>query len=730
MSSSSVNSREIILKIFSKKHSLSLTPQSLGFLQNLSESYSLNSTNLASIADSLALAYLKQDDCSSIVDADVLKKVYLNLQLNYAGGISTLDNEDYVNEDEIDPRNYLKIVDAFDIPRYSYAVDNKSFVKHNTHSIAAHPSSLSQLWLDRYNTIKQIILRNEFFSPPSTVAANNHDRDNYMKITSTKNLLGRHNHRFMLFGMLSQTTDGRHALQDPDGVVVLDLSDAVPGEGLFTEGSFVLVDGVYELLTDEPIFKTYGIGHPPSEKRSSSQDVHGHIDFLGLGGISLKDQPITSSRDIREYHDSFNKLADIICEYPLLAQHSTFVFVPGPNDPWSSGTTTTLPRKRIPTTFTRTFEAKVSRTYFTSNPTRIRYFSQEIVVCRDDAMSRILRNNVKVKEENGEDGEDMDVKLKKFLVQTVIDQAHLSPFTINTRPVLWEYDHTLRLYPIPTSLILADKYDRYELKYEGCRVFNPGSFSFEYSGALGLTCRHLNRLSKDLSIVHIAGPNPPNLAHFNMDGKGMYEIMDNEKFERDLAVISADSLQASSVRQIRYRDTDSVNERVLEHLKNLPNLTTVIIQCTSVLSMSVLRRMRRLHTLNVNSIVSAKDIPINDILNQCPALNTLTVDMMFYKHYSENNLNQLDGVMVGNHPVQTVVLRHKLCGKCYCAHNHNPFDLVAVYLPTCTTKSLSNKPLVSLVRVHSRSTLVDVLARAYGWEREECAVEEELAKAL
>ncbi|EOR00931.1 DNA polymerase epsilon subunit B [Wallemia ichthyophaga EXF-994] len=543
MSSSSVNSREIILKIFSKKHSLSLTPQSLGFLQNLSETYSLNSTNLASIADSLALAYLKQDDCSSIVDADVLKKVYLNLQLNYAGGISTLDNEDYVNEDEIDPRNYLKIVDAFDIPRYSYAVDNKSFVKHNTHSIAAHPSSLSQLWLDRYNTIKQIILRNEFFSPPSTVAANNHDRDNYMKITSTKNLLGRHNHRFMLFGMLSQTTDGRHALQDPDGVVVLDLSDAVPGEGLFTEGSFVLVDGVYELLTDEPIFKTYGIGHPPSEKRSSSQDVHGHIDFLGLGGISLKDQklynrieksldhigfivlsdvwlnelstqtslrrlfegynsafndfrplmfifcgnfssqPITSSRDIREYHDSFNKLADIICEYPLLAQHSTFVFVPGPNDPWSSGTTTTLPRKRIPTTFTRTFEAKVSRTYFTSNPTRIRYFSQEIVVCRDDAMSRILRNNVKVKEENGEDGEDMDVKLKKFLVQTVIDQAHLSPFTINTRPVLWEYDHTLRLYPIPTSLILADKYDRYELKYEGCRVFNPGSFSFGMLGS-------------------------------------------------------------------------------------------------------------------------------------------------------------------------------------------------------------------------------------------------------
>lgn len=225
--SNSANSRDVILKIFSKKHSLSLTPQSLGFLVNLAQTYSLNATNLASIADSLALAYLKQDDCTSIVDAEVLQKVYLNLQLNYAGGMSTLDNEDYINEDEIDPRNYLKIVDAFDMPRYSYAVDNKSFIRQHTQSIAGHPASLSQLWLDRYHTIKQIILRNEFFSPPSTVNAHSHDRDNYMKITSTKNLLGRHNQRFMLFGMLSQTTDGRHALQDPDGVVVLDLSDAV-----------------------------------------------------------------------------------------------------------------------------------------------------------------------------------------------------------------------------------------------------------------------------------------------------------------------------------------------------------------------------------------------------------------------------------------------------------------------------------------------------------------------
>lgn len=58
----------------------------------------------------------------------------------------------------------------------------------------------------------------------------------------------------------------------------------------------------------------------------------------------------------------------------------------------------------------------------------------------------------------------------------MLDQAHLSPLPQSVRPTLWEYDHALRLYPMPTALVLADKYERYELTYEGCHVFNPGRF--------------------------------------------------------------------------------------------------------------------------------------------------------------------------------------------------------------------------------------------------------------
>jgi len=85
-------------------------------------------------------------------------------------------------------------------------------------------------------------------------------------------------------------------------------------------------------------------------------------------------------------------------------------------------------------------------------------------------MSRILRNTVGIKSNTKGDA------LKRFLVQSILDQGHLNPFTINVQPTLADYDHSLRLYPLPTALVLADRYDRYKMTYTGCHVFNPGSF--------------------------------------------------------------------------------------------------------------------------------------------------------------------------------------------------------------------------------------------------------------
>lgn len=49
---------------------------------------------------------------------------------------------------------------------------------------------------------------------------------------------------------------------------------------------------------------------------------------------------------------------------------------------------------------------KVPRITFGSNPCRIRYFSQEIVVCREDMMGRMMRNAVRM----GESAQGVDLR--------------------------------------------------------------------------------------------------------------------------------------------------------------------------------------------------------------------------------------------------------------------------------------------------------------------------------
>lgn len=109
------------------------------------------------------------------------------------------------------------------------------------------------------------------------------------QLTTIKNLLGRQGGHFLIFGLLTRMEDGEFYLEDLDDKVKLDLSEAVraflptdemfrltrplsqtPESGLFTEGSFVLIDGDYTL---DSIFKVAEIGHPPSERRDEAMFV-------------------------------------------------------------------------------------------------------------------------------------------------------------------------------------------------------------------------------------------------------------------------------------------------------------------------------------------------------------------------------------------------------------------------------------------------------------------------
>jgi len=49
---------------------------------------------------------------------------------------------------------------------------------------------------------------------------------------------------------------------------------------------------------------------------------------------------------------------------------------------------------------------------------------------------------------------------------------HTTPHhtTPQARPIAWEYDHALRLYPLPDVLILADNSYSFTHEYFGCQV--------------------------------------------------------------------------------------------------------------------------------------------------------------------------------------------------------------------------------------------------------------------
>ena len=230
-----------------------------------------------------------------------------------------------------------------------------------------------------------------------------------------------------------------------------------------------------------------------------------------------------------EYKEFFDSLASALSDYPTILQRSSFVFVPGDNDPWpssfSAGTATVLPRNAVPELFTsrikRLFtsanlEAQKSMgkkidgdASWTTNPTRLSLFgpAQDFVVFRDNISSRLRRNALRFQPiSNDNVGHDLDrgdvntivelaeshmpasesmvsansapssdLNAARKLVKTILDQGYLSPFPLSDRPVLWDHAGALQLYPLPTALVIMDSdAPPFAITYEGCHVMNPG----------------------------------------------------------------------------------------------------------------------------------------------------------------------------------------------------------------------------------------------------------------
>ena len=287
--------------------------------------------------------------------------------------------------------------------------------------------------------------------------------------------------------------------------------------------------------------------------------------------------------------NTFQNFADVLKEFPRLCHECRWIFIPGPHDP---GFSAVLPRPPLPSSLTNPLAKQLRNVTFTTNPCRLKIYTQEVFLYREDLLKRILRHCVlqnispkgnflpymdvdsqytanqsmevlsidnseddnesciekDINEESDKDSDldsiekelaDMEAALYKHkqkksttssnqkkkktgkstkkkegrdkktnqntnkkannkdaqqmnlvsqanisesLVSTILHQAHVSPLPLRAKPIYWNFDHSLRLYPLPDIVIQADSADGYNLMNSGTRVANPGSFfrTFEF----------------------------------------------------------------------------------------------------------------------------------------------------------------------------------------------------------------------------------------------------------
>uniref|UniRef100_A0A8C8ADS6 DNA polymerase epsilon subunit n=1 Tax=Otus sunia TaxID=257818 RepID=A0A8C8ADS6_9STRI len=407
--------------------------------------------------------------------------------------------------------NVFNIIGAFDIPRYIYNSERKKFLPLSmtnfpVPNLFGTARDKAELFRERYSILQQRTHRHELFTP-SAVVAHPDDSKSKFQLKTIETLLGNTAkvREVIVLGMITQLKEGKFFLEDPTGVVQLDLSKAI---------SF------YCWYEDE-VFHVNAFGFPPTEPSATTRAFYGNINFFGGPSsasvkasaklkqledenedamfVFLSDVWLDQAEVLEKLHTMFSgyssapptcfffcgnfsfapygknqiqslkgslkALADIICEYPSIHKSSRFVFVPGPEDP---GPGSILPRPPLAENITQEFRQLVPFSVFTTNPCRIQYCTQEIIIFREDLVNKMCRNCVRFPASN------MDIP--NHFVKTILSQGHLTPLPLYVSPVYWAYDYALRVYPVPDMLVIADKYDPFTVTNADCLCINPGSF--------------------------------------------------------------------------------------------------------------------------------------------------------------------------------------------------------------------------------------------------------------
>eukprot|EP01105_Mastigella_eilhardi_P016737 TRINITY_DN3831_c0_g1_i1.p1 TRINITY_DN3831_c0_g1~~TRINITY_DN3831_c0_g1_i1.p1 ORF type:complete len:488 (-),score=141.49 TRINITY_DN3831_c0_g1_i1:143-1606(-) len=370
----------------------------------------------------------------------------------------------------------LVVFSAKEFPKYTFNTARSCFEK------VTAPLSMSGNAND-----KMTVMRERFFMVHQRVARSKlflRDANDRPELSRIESLCGSTGSKVVL-GVLSTTQNG-YVLEDPNAFVPIDISSAKILDGMFTEGSIVLAEGYLE----DGVFRATLLAQPPAESRTASlQALGGTADLFG--GMPTPEITLLLNQYEEEHSDAqmfffsefqldcpqvlerfdvvlkgyadmppelivlmgnfcskpcgaasvqaaFGALGDTLRRYPKIVATTTFVFVPGPNDPcgnpWPSLPQPPLPRFMVQPLLDSLLDARV---FFVTNPARIRYCNHEIVVFREDLSSKMRRSLLLPTATN---------QLTKH-VQKELERARKSPY----RKTAACRHHLQPITPVPTA---------------------------------------------------------------------------------------------------------------------------------------------------------------------------------------------------------------------------------------------------------------------------------------
>jgi len=489
-------------------------------------SFKLNGLSLRSEASKFlveTLSEVETDELETWIEKiiELVQKQPLNSNFIDRDVVEIAVNECAQNVDT-EGEDAFNVIDIYKVPHYVYSNERKKFVlSKKKATLFSSPDEKVDMFVEQYNILYQRALHHELFST-TAVAASSNAKSAKFTLKPIEHLLGSSSSLgdIIVLGMLSNLKEGKYFLEDPTGAVELDLSSTIYHEGIFTECTFVLAEGKY----DDQIFHVTALGFPPPEPANVSRNLFGNINFFGgpspicvansdkmkaledddgyqshmfvflsdlwldqpkvmskfkvlLSGYSqmpptvfiicgnFLSQPYGSKHQT-VLKNGFKELANLINMFPSIIESSRFLFVPGPQDP---GPGNILPRPPISKFITEEIRNKIPFCDFLSNPCRLQYCSQEFTIFREDLINKMCRNSIHLPDDL--------TNIPNHFVKTIASQAHLCPLPLATRPRYWAYDYVMRLYPLPDTVICADKFDAYNISHCGTNFVNPGSFA-------------------------------------------------------------------------------------------------------------------------------------------------------------------------------------------------------------------------------------------------------------